>query len=103
LSQIYKANPGQFAIERGAVDRAHAALESAKQAAAATIALRAKYTTMIQDAHQAGALSDWGKSKILERYTTEYATPSIDTSQTALDGAWTGFWNALKKADRKEV
>lgn len=103
LAAIYQADPQRFVQERGAIDRAQAALDSAKQDAAATIAHRKEYTAMIESAHQAGALNERERSKIFERYASDYATANLDEAQTALDGAWISFWNALKKAEQKTL
>jgi hypothetical protein len=100
LTKLYKANPQRFATEREAVTQAEEALKTAKKDAEATIARRKHHTRLIESAHEAGALSNSERGKIFERYANEYATPNIDDAQTALDGAWTAFWNALKKAEK---
>jgi hypothetical protein len=94
-------NLAQFANERAAIDRAQATLDEAKQAAAATIARREQHTRLIEEAHQAGALNERERGKILERYAGEYATPDIDDAKKTLDLTWDQFWEALKKAERQ--
>ena len=101
LVAIYQANPQWFVTEREAVARAKAALESAKQDAAGTIALREKHLAIIEEAHKAGALSDWERGKIFERHATTYCTPNIEEAERTLEATWDSFWKALKKSEQQ--
>ena len=47
----------------------------------ATIALRETRTGIIEEAHHAGALSDWERTKVFERYATAYSTPNLDEAK----------------------
>jgi hypothetical protein len=92
-----QANYQRFVNEREVV------LESANQDAAATIVLWERHTGMIDAGHHAGALSDWERGKIFERYNTEYSIQDIDEAQRTLDATWTSFWNALRKAEMQQL
>jgi hypothetical protein len=88
---------------RMSVTRAEATLASAKQDAAATIALRDRHTSLIEDAYKTGALLDSERAKILDRYKTAYATPNVEDAQRTFDATWDAFWNALKRAERQAL